>query len=58
MDLDVGADERTVVALEDAALVQGHRAVERRLTTEGRQHGVGSLLGDDRSTTSGVIGST
>jgi len=46
--LDVGSDERAVVALQHPALVQGHRAVERRLAAEGGQHRVRALLGDDR----------
>ena len=45
--LDVGADERAVVLLEDAAVVQVHRAVERRLAAEGGEHGIRPLLGDD-----------
>ena len=45
--LDVGADQRAVVLLEDAALVQLHRAVQRGLPAQGREHGIRPLLGDD-----------
>ncbi len=45
--LDVGADELDAVLLEDAVGVQGHGAVERGLPAEGREQGVGALLGDD-----------
>jgi hypothetical protein len=56
--LDVGADELGAVLLEDAALVQRHRAVERGLPAEGGQHASGRSLAMIFSTTSGVIGST
>ena len=46
--LDRRANQLDVVLLEDAALVQRHRQVERRLAAHRRQHGVRPLLGDDR----------
>ena len=46
--LDVGADERATVLLQDAPLVQGDGHIERRLAAEGRQDRVGAFLGDDR----------
>ena len=46
--VDVGADERAAVLLENSVVVQGDRAVERRLAAECREHRVGALLGDDR----------
>ena len=45
--LDGGADQLDAVLLEDAGLVEGHRAVERGLAAEGGQQRVGALLGDD-----------
>jgi hypothetical protein len=36
-----------VVLLEDTALVQLDRAVQRGLPTQGGEHGIRSLLGDD-----------
>ena len=45
--VDRGADQLDAVLGQDAALVQRHGQVERRLSAHGRQHGVGPLLGDD-----------
>ena len=46
--LDRRANELDVVLVEDAALVQGNREIERRLAAHRRQHRVRLLLGDDR----------
>jgi hypothetical protein len=46
--LEVRADELDAVLLEDAVVVQVDRRVERGLSAEGRQDGVGLLGGDDR----------
>ena len=46
--VDRRANQLDVVLVENAALVQRDRQVERRLAADGRQHGVGPLLGDDR----------
>ena len=45
--VDLRANQLDVVLLEDAALVQRDRQVERRLSADGRQHGIGLLLDDD-----------
>ena len=45
--LDVGADERAAVLLEDPGVVQGDRGVEGGLPTERGQDGVGALALDD-----------
>ena len=45
--LDGGADQLDAVLLEDAGLVERHRAVEGGLAAEGREQRVGALLGDD-----------
>ena len=46
--LNAGTDERAAVLLQDACFVQGDCRIEGRLATQGRQHRVGALLGDDR----------
>ena len=46
--VDLRANQLDVVFLQDPALVERHREVERRLAADGRQHRVGLLLGDDR----------
>jgi hypothetical protein len=45
--VDLRANQLHAVLLQDAALVERHREVERGLAADGRQHGVGLLLGDD-----------
>ena len=45
--IDIGADERAVIPLQDAALVQGHRRIERGLAAEGRQDSIRPLFGND-----------
>ena len=51
MASSVGADQLDAVALEHARVVQREREVQRGLAAERRQHGVGPLALDDRSTT-------
>ena len=46
--VDLRANQLDVVSLEDPALVERDREVERRLAADGRQHRVGLLLDDDR----------
>ena len=45
--VDLRADQLDAVLLQDAALVQRHREVERGLAAHGRQHRVGPFLLDD-----------
>ena len=45
--VDLRANQLHAVLLQDAALVQRHREVERRLAADRRQHRVGPLLLDD-----------
>ena len=44
--LGICADELHAVALQDAALVEFHRKVERGLPAQGREKGVGALAAD------------
>ena len=46
--VDLRADQLDAVLREDALLVQRHREVQRGLSADGGQHGVGPLLRDDR----------
>jgi hypothetical protein len=46
--VDRGANQLDVVLLEDAAVGERHRQVERGLAADSRQHRVRPLFGDDR----------